>query len=131
MKKKLILIGAISVLLLSACGPKSVSVSNLDPAQFHAKTQESGVVTIDVRTPDEFNAGHITGALNMNVESATFDSDIAKLNRSKSYAVYCHSGRRSGIATEKMIKTKFLSVFNLADGIQGWMSAGLPLVRTS
>ena len=130
MKKKLILIGVLSVLALTACGPKSVSVSNLDPTQFHAKTQESGVVTIDVRTPDEFNAGHIAGAINIDVEASTFGREIAKLNKSTGYAVYCHSGRRSGIATEKMIKTKFLSVFNLTNGIQGWMSEGLPLVRT-
>lgn len=130
MKKKLLFIGVLSLFAFTACSSHSVSVSNLDPTQFQSKTQESGVITVDVRTPDEFNAGHISGAINIDVDAPTFDSDIAKLNKSTSYAVYCHSGRRSGIATEKMAKSGFLSVFNLSDGIQGWMSAGLPLVRS-
>jgi rhodanese-related sulfurtransferase len=130
MKKKLVLIGIISALALTACGAKTASVVNLDATQFQSKTQEAGVVTIDVRTRDEYNAGHIEGAINIDVDSTTFDSEIAKLDKATSYAVYCHSGRRSGIATEKMAKLKFVSVFNLTNGIQDWMSAGLPLVRT-
>ncbi len=130
MKKSLLFIGVLSLLALTACSSNSVTVSNLDPTQFQSKIQEDGVKTIDVRTPDEFNTGHIAGAINIDVDSSTFDSDIAKLNKNTTYAVYCHSGRRSGIATDKMVKAKFLSVFNLLNGIQGWMSAGLPLVRT-
>ena len=131
MKKKLIFVALVSALVLSACGDKAVSVTNLGPTDFQTKSQTAGVVTIDVRTPDEYNAGHIKGAINIDVDSATFDSDISKLNKSTTYAVYCHSGRRSGIATEKMAKTKFTSIFNLADGIQVWMASGLPLVRTT
>jgi rhodanese-related sulfurtransferase len=131
MKKKLILVALVSALVLSACGDKAVSVTNLGAADFQTKSQTAGVVTIDVRTPDEYNAGHIKGAINIDVDSANFDSDIAKLNKSTTYAVYCHSGRRSGIATEKMAKTKFTSIYNLSDGIQVWMALGLPLVRTT
>ncbi|MCX6429971.1 MAG: rhodanese-like domain-containing protein [Actinobacteria bacterium] len=131
MKKKILFVALVSALLLSACGEKTVSVTNLGPADFQSKSQTAGVVTIDVRTPDEYNAGHIKGAINIDVDSATFDSDIAKLNKSTTYAVYCHSGRRSGIATEKMAKTKFTSIYNLTDGIQVWLASGLPLVRTT
>lgn len=130
MKKKLIIVGFISLFVLTACGGKAVSVTNLDATQFQSKTQQAGVVTIDVRTKDEFDAGHIKGAINIDVDSATFDSEIAKLSKSATYAVYCHSGRRSGIATDKMAKAKFVSIFNLTNGIQDWMSVGLPLVRT-
>lgn len=117
-----------TALILSACSASNASVTNLGAEKFHAKTQESGVIILDVRTPGEFSQGHIQGALNINVESATFESEIAKLDKSTSYAVYCQSGRRSGIATETMAKSGFTSLFNLQDGVQSWISAGLPLV---
>ena len=59
----------------------------------------------------------------------TFDGDIAKLDKSKTYAVYCHSGRRSGIAVGKMADAGFTKLFNLDGGIQVWQAAGLPLVN--
>jgi rhodanese-related sulfurtransferase len=100
----------------------------LGAADFQAKSAESGVVILDVRTSGEFMMGHIENAINIDVEGMTFEGDIAKLDKSATYAVYCHSGRRSGIAVEKMKDAGFKNLFNLANGIQDWQAAGLPLV---
>lgn len=59
-------------------------------------------VVVDVRTAGEYNAGHVAGAVNIDVESVAFDSAIADLDPSQTYLVYCHSGRRSAIAAQKM-----------------------------
>jgi phage shock protein E len=87
------------------------------------------VVGLAVRTPAEFNlGGHIPGAINIDVEAVTFNSKIANLDETKTYAVYCHSGNRSGVATRATAKTDFTHLFNLQNGIADWMSQGTPTV---
>lgn len=125
--KKIIAVLASSLLLLSGCG--NTASANLNAADFQKKSVEPNVVVLDVRTADEFALGHIEQAINMDVESMTFDGDIKGLDKSKTYAVYCRSGRRSGIAVEKMKSAGFKNLFNLTNGIQEWQAAGLPLVN--
>ena len=116
------------MLLLTACGGSSVKVNNLDANAFASDIKNPGVVVLDVRTAGEFASGHIENAINIDVESSDFDSQIAKLDKKVEYAVYCHSGRRSGIASDKMVKSGFENVTNLNGGIQAWQAAGFPLV---
>lgn len=123
-----VLIG--SALILSACSSGSSAVTDLGAQEFQSKTEEASVVILDVRTSGEFDQGHIQGAINIDVEGPDFESRIADLDKSATYAVYCQSGRRSGIATQLMSDKGFASLFNLRDGVQSWISAGLPLVRT-
>lgn len=68
---------------------------------------------IDVRSADEFNSGHLEGAINMDVESANFSSQIATLDKSGKYLIYCHSGRRAGIAVDQMSSSGFTDVTNI------------------
>lgn len=119
---------ATGVLVLSGCSASSGSVASMDVPSFSKKTQTAGVVTLDVRTRGEFNQGHIAGAINIDVESDTFQNEVSKLDKSKSYAVYCQSGRRSGIATGEMKKLGFEHLFNLANGMNDWMSQGMGVV---
>lgn len=124
--KKLIAALFATTLALTSCG--SSAGTNLGAGDFQAKTQEAGIVVLDVRSSGEYIGGHIEGALNIDVEGMTFDGDIAKLDKTKTYAVYCHSGRRSGIAVGKMKDAGFTSLFNLDGGVEAWQSAGLGLV---
>jgi rhodanese-related sulfurtransferase len=128
MLKKMAVASILGVVLLTGCSNGSESAMNLDSVAFEAKTQEPGVVILDVRTKEEFNEGHIANAININVESNTFLSEIAKLDKSKTYAVYCRSGRRSADAVAKMSNEEFISLANLNGGVIDWANAGLPLV---
>ncbi|MDP1719471.1 MAG: rhodanese-like domain-containing protein [Candidatus Nanopelagicaceae bacterium] len=119
---------ATGVLVLSGCSSSSGSVTSMDAQSFSKKTQEAGVVTLDVRTRGEFSQGHIAGAINIDVESDTFQNEVSKLDKTKTYAVYCQSGRRSGIATDEMKKLGFEHLFNLSNGMNDWMSQGMQLV---
>lgn len=130
MKKFLAIIAAASVSLLLAGCSSSASATNLDATSFSQKTSEPGVVILDVRTPFEFMVGHIQGAINIDVESPTFESEIAKLDKSATYTVYCQSGRRSGIAVETMTKDGFKNLFNLTNGIADWQAKNLPVVTS-
>lgn len=125
MKKK---ITAIVSALLFLTGCSSSGSTDLSATEFQAKTLESGVITLDVRTPGEFMEGHLVNAINIDVENASFASEIAKLDKAATYAVYCRSGRRSAIAVSSMKDAGFSKLFNLNAGIQEWAAAGLPLV---
>ena len=124
--KKLFAVVAASTLFLTGCG--GTGATNLSATEFQKKISEPGVVILDVRTVGEFMGGHIAKAINIDVEGMTFDGDIAKLDKSATYAVYCHSGRRSGIAVGKMKEAGFKNLFNLTNGVLDWQGAGLPLV---
>jgi rhodanese-related sulfurtransferase len=125
MKKKIAIILS-SVLALSACS--SASATDLSAQEFQAKTQESGVVTLDVRTPGEFMEGHLVNSINIDVENPSFSAEIEKLDKEATYAVYCRSGRRSANAIATMKEAGFTNLFNLNAGVQEWAAAGLPLV---
>ncbi len=128
--KKIIALLAVSALFLTGCGA-SGGATNLGSAEFQTKASEPGVVVLDVRTSQEFLSGHIENAINIDVEAMTFDGDIKSLDKDAPYAVYCKSGRRSVIATEKLKSAGFKNLFNLTNGIQDWNAAGLPLANNS
>ena len=116
------------LLAISACSTSSKSIVNENAEAFAATIQNSGVVVLDVRTSGEFESGHIANSVNIDVEAGSFENEIANLDKNAQYAVYCHSGRRSGIAAEMMEKNGFKEIHNLKDGIISWQAAGYPLV---
>jgi phage shock protein E len=117
-----------SALLLAGCS-SSPSAIDLSVTEFLAKTAESGVVTLDVRTPGEFAEGYIEGARLIDFQSGNFENEIATLDKNATYAVYCRSGNRSGQAVKVMQDAGFTNVFNMNGGVIEWANAGLPLVR--
>ena len=83
-------------------------------------------VILDVRTPDEFRGGHIPKAINIDLYSADFRSEIGKLDKNKKYLVYCRSGVRSAQASEIMRELGFKNIFNLLQGFNQWVASGYP-----
>lgn len=109
---------------------KVAKATNLSAADFAGAILENSVETIDVRTPSEYLTSHIKGAVNIDVENANFESEIEKLDKAKVYAVYCHSGRRSQIAVEKMAAAGFKNLYNLENGIADWIARGWPVTSS-
>jgi phage shock protein E len=126
MKKVIGLIAA--VLLLAGCSSSS-SANNLSVTEFSAKTAESGVITLDVRTPGEYAEGHLQNAQLIDFQSGNFENEILSLDKNATYAVYCRSGSRSGQAVKVMHDAGFHNVYNLNGGVIDWTNAGLPLVN--
>ena len=126
MKKIVALIA--SALLIAGCSSSS-SATDLSVTEFSSKITESGVVTLDVRTPGEFAEGYIEGARLIDFQSGNFENEIATLDKNATYAVYCRSGNRSGQAVKVMKDAGFSKVFNMNGGVIEWANAGLPLVR--
>ena len=125
--KKLLSALLASTLLLTGCSSGG-SATDLGSQEFASKVAEPGVIVLDVRTAAEFAEGHLENAINIDVEGGQFDAGIAQLDKTKTYAVYCRSGRRSGVAVGKMSEAGFTSLFNLNAGITDWQSQGFPVV---
>lgn len=128
MKKLVVFLAVPLMVVLSACSGSNVKINQLNADGFASNIQNPATVILDVRTAGEYAAGHIAGAINIDVESANFDSKIANLDKNVEYSIYCHSGRRSMIAANKMAETGFTKLTNLQDGIISWQAAGFPLV---
>jgi rhodanese-related sulfurtransferase len=64
-------------------------------------------MVIDVRTPDEFNGGHLEGAERIGIADDDFLSRIDQLDKSANYYIYCRSGNRAGQAIDAMIDLGF------------------------
>lgn len=89
-----------------SAGPESSARGAVDSpgagAAAARAAREQGAVAIDVRSPQEHAAGHVDGAQLIDVQSPAFDAQIAALDGSTTYVVYCRSGNRSARAAERM-----------------------------
>ena len=97
------------------------SVVNLNAPDFNKKIMNDKLaVVVDVRTPQEFNDGHISKSLLIDIYNPTFAEKISELDKSKNYYIYCRSGHRSYHAGVFMLEQGFTNVHHLEEGIISW-----------
>lgn len=127
MKKYLVLL--FGVMFFFGCKAQN-SVKVLTAEEFAAAVKaDKKAVVLDVRRPDEFAAGHIEGAVLLNfLDTVAFNAGVEKLDKSKTYYIYCRSGRRSNNAAVLMQKKGF-TVFDLGGGFLSWQRYNLPWVK--
>ena len=100
---------------------------NVDVAEF-AKLREGGTnVVLDVRSTGEYKAGHIPGAINLDVNTPDFKEKLKALDRSKLYLVHCAAGVRSAKACKIMSAIQFTNLVNLEGGFRAWQKEGKPV----
>jgi rhodanese-related sulfurtransferase len=136
-----LLLVALASVALAGCGSSSTEgtatatapggtsgVVLASPEEAQALIDAGGVTVLDVRTPEEFAAGHLAGAENIDFYAADFAERIDALDPGEPYVVYCRSGNRSGQASVLMADKDFASVTDVDGGIVAWETAGLPTV---
>ena len=102
---------------------------DIDVTAFETMMKQPNAVVLDVRTADEFAAGHIKGALNIDVNGPDFAKRVAELDKSKVYLVQCRSGTRSVKACNELAGVDFPQLYNLLGGINAWQTAGKPVEK--
>jgi rhodanese-related sulfurtransferase len=120
--------------MLIACQASAGIVENLSAAQarllIDTHQGDSNFVILDVRTPAEYQQGHISGALLNNYKAPSFSQNLDKLDRSKTFLVYCRSGNRSRGAVKIMVAKGFTNIFHMSGGILDWQKNKYPLVKS-
>ncbi|WP_212747636.1 rhodanese-like domain-containing protein [Fodinibius saliphilus] len=113
----------ISSVILLACGEQKEK-KRLDPIEFQKELNEQGGIVIDVRTQEEYDAGHIARVdYQYDYLSGELEAHLDSLNKDKTYYLYCRSGNRSGKSLELMKKYGFKNVYNVG-GYQELVDAG-------
>ncbi|MGA6993875.1 MAG: rhodanese-like domain-containing protein [Candidatus Deferrimicrobiaceae bacterium] len=106
---------------------------NVGPEEAQALIRENDgnrdFVVLDVRTPGEFAQGHLESAVLVDFRYPGFREEMAGLEKTKTYLVYCRTGNRSARALGIMRELGFRSTYHLEGGIKRWVEEGLPAVR--
>ena len=121
-----VLIALLGQSLFAPATDGAVAASQLiDPSQYVEQFgDDESHLLLDVRTPEEFNSGHIEGAVNINVE--TLASRLEEVPRDMPIVVYCRSGNRSATASQILVNAGYQPVYDMG-GIQTWVAQGFPV----
>ena len=139
MQKKLTTFGIIltvtflAFILLSPSAQSDQQFTVVSPKEASALIEKnegnSDFVILDIRTPGEYQSGHIENSIMIDFYSKTFAEEVNRLDKGKTYLIHCRSGNRSTRSMELFKKLQFQKIFHLSSGINGWNSEGLPLVK--
>lgn len=118
--KKLIFLVLPMMLFIASCGAQTSGNNDVTVTEAQEMIKSDKVVIIDVRTPEEYEKGHLENATLINFFDEDFDQKIAELPKDQEYIVYCHSGNRSGKAVKKMEAAGFTNAHNMTGGWSSW-----------
>jgi rhodanese-related sulfurtransferase len=108
--------------ILFSCNLSDKIINEITTADFKSLNSVEDIQLIDVRTIEEYNSGYIGGALNIDFYRSSFIDSINVLDKSKTTVVYCKSGNRSSKSALMMKSLGFKNVYNLKEGMNGWLS---------
>jgi rhodanese-related sulfurtransferase len=140
MKKIFLTLHLFTACIFVSCGQKNIpantavvtpqqNIQMLTPAAFQEAIAKHKGILIDVRTPGEYQKGHIKDARLLNIFDDNFETEINKLDKNETYYVYCASGGRSDECVQMMKQKGFMNVYDLDGGIGRWQKEGLPIVQ--
>ncbi|OCB76488.1 rhodanese-like domain-containing protein [Flavobacterium crassostreae] len=126
MKKYILLFFISSFMLLGCQKPYSQQLHVVSPEAFSEKIENTANAQIlDVRTPEEFQQGHLLKAQNIDWLGTQFEAQSKQLDPTKAVFVYCKSGRRSKEASSKLKELGFTTIYELDGGFLRWHSEGM------
>ncbi len=119
----------LALLLVSAIPSQAQSgFRSIDATSFHRQLYaEPSAILLDVRTADEYNEGHIPGAIHIDVLQPGFETKVKQLDLTQPIYVYCLSGGRSARAASMIRNMDVIQIYNLQGGIRAWKSHSFPV----
>ena len=99
----------------------------ISDAQF-TEFQVTDYILVDVRTPEEYESGHIQDAVNFDFYSESFQNDILTLDKSSSIILYCRTQNRSTKTANYLKESGYNEITVIAGGITSWVKNGNDLV---
>jgi len=129
MKKAIIILVVVAAALSSYAQQKTTATTvtgTQKSAEALVKDVKKGkAYLVDVRTPEEYKAGHLKYSQNIDYKAADFKTSISKLDKSKTIYLYCRTGNRSGKAADTLKVLGYPSYYNIG-GFEALKTEGLP-----
>ncbi len=104
---------------------KDVNVAEAD-SLIKADSERPCFVLLDIRSPQEFDAGHLQGAMNIDYRDSTFASNLDRLDKNATYLLYCRTAHRTTLSLPLFKEKGFVEVYNMLGGLTEWKQDGLP-----
>ncbi len=112
--------------VLAVAAPVDISRDELKARQ----TKGEATLLVDVRSAEEFAAGHIAGAINVpHDQIASRATELAAHKTDGTLVLYCRTGRRTALAIEALEAQGYTGLMHLDGDMQGWQGAGEPVVK--
>ena len=127
--KKIIYLLLFALIVISCNEPKKQSIMLVKPTVFSEKMAEQKGQVVDVRSPEEYQEGHLKDAVNMHVYDKKFEQYIETLDKEAPVYVYCKAGGRSAEAVQVMKEKGFNSIVELDGGMDAWTEAKKPVIK--
>ncbi len=109
--------GFLGINLFSNNATAQTGFTKIDKTEFvQAITANASAQVVDVRTPNEFNAGHFDNAINMDFYSPDFPKQLDTLDKTRPVYLYCRSGIRSAKAAKMLVEKDFEEIYDLKGG---------------
>ena len=118
--KNIIFTLAFFISSVGAFAQEDTVIAVIPPVEYQQQIKKEKVQLIDVRTPEEFAAGHIEGAKNIDFKAADFQKKFAEFSKEEPVYLYCRSGNRSGKAAKELAKLGFQNIVDLEGGYLSW-----------
>lgn len=130
MTRRQVLAGATLLALAPQLAFASQGLRDVTPKEAHEAIQsDPSILILDIRTPREFAAGHIEGAINIDYYDPDFAAKIGALDPSRTYVMHCQAGGRSDALMRAFSQSPFKDVMHIPAGYSGWRREGLPVVK--
>ncbi len=105
-------------------------IHNVSVADFQKALQLTDATLIDVRTLQEFEQGHIEGAINIDWYQRSFRNYIQHIRKDKPILIYCRSGNRTSKTSGVLQALGYSEIYNLERGIDQWVVEKAPVTRS-
>ncbi|MBL7958844.1 rhodanese-like domain-containing protein [bacterium] len=112
-----------------SCAQQPAGYKSISAGEFAERLQKDSGIVLDVRTPGEYKSGHVAQSVSIDIMQAGFEDKINKLDKEKTYYIYCRSGNRSSNASSIMTNLGFTKVYNVKDRIDNILKSGVPVSK--
>lgn len=117
------------MLAMTTLQPKLTGFREIKPADLVRMMYSENPLLLDVRTDDEFNAGHLADALHIPLEQLSDSGNELEQYRGRPVVVYCRTGQRSARAGAILKRQGFAQLYKLSGGMLAWQGAHYPVSK--
>jgi len=129
----LVLLAALALFLGLTSGSVGNQNTAITPSLAYSLIEDNksntDFVILDIRTPEEYANEHIATSVLLDFYADDFENELDKLDKSKTYLVYCRSGNRSSKSMSIMEGLGFMEVYDMGGGINQWKAEGYPTIK--